>query len=207
MPRADTVHTSDMANPMPRFAPMRDDAIELRALEPSDVALTTAWRNDPAIRDQVLSFRFPVSHVMEARFIERAIAGEGTAQCVVGIVDLSDGALCGLVYLRDIDWISRHAAFGMMIGRRDRQRRGFGRRALRLMLAYGFDVLNLERIYLFVADYNTAGRRLYETAGFSHEGRLRQHVALEGKYHDLLVMGLLREEYAQARERNADRTR
>ena len=184
-----------MSDGLPRFQPMHDDAVGLRALEAEDVAITTAWRNDPYIRDQVLSFRFPVSHVMEARFIEKAIAGEGTGQCVVGIVDRSDGALCGLAYLRDIDWISRHAAFGMMIGRRDRQRRGLGRRALHLLLRHGFDVLNLERVYLFVAAYNVAARRLYEAAGFCHEGCLRSHVALEGKYYDLLVMGLLRGEF------------
>jgi RimJ/RimL family protein N-acetyltransferase len=177
---------------------MYDDTVQLRALEPGDVATTVAWRNDPHIRVQVLSFRFPVSHVMEARFIEKAIAGEGTGQCVAGLVDRSEGALCGLIYLRDIDWISRHAALGMMIGRRDRQRRGLGRRALILMLTHGFQVLNLERIYLFVAEYNQAARQLYEAVGFSHEGRMRRHVALDGKYYDLLVMGLLRPEFERA---------
>ena len=47
----------------PSFRPLRDEAIELRALEPQDAAVTIAWRNDPEIRDQLLSFRFPVSHV------------------------------------------------------------------------------------------------------------------------------------------------
>jgi RimJ/RimL family protein N-acetyltransferase len=174
---------------------LRDEAIELRALEPQDAAVTIAWRNDPEIRDQLLSFRFPVSHVMEADFVERAIAGKGMQQCVAGVVDLSDGALCGLVYLRDIDWISRNAAFGMMIGRRDRQRRGLGRRALRLMLQHAFDVLNLERIYLYVVEYNLPARKLYETSGFSYEGTLRRHVVLGGKRYDLRVMGILREEF------------
>ena len=181
--------------PPPRFESLRDGVVALRALEPQDVEVTVAWRNDPEIRDQILSFRFPVSHVMEMDFIKRAIAGEGTNQCVAGIVDLSDGALVGIVYLRDIDWISRHAAFGMMIGRRDRQGRGLGRRALRLMLHQAFNVLNLERIYLFVADYNVRARKLYETSGFRHEGALRHHVALDGRYYDLLVMGLLRSEF------------
>ena len=185
----------DKASP-PRFEPLSDGTIALRALEPEDVEVTVAWRNDPEIRDRVLSFRFPVSHVMELDFIKRAIAGEGTNQCVAGIVDLSDGALVGLVYLKDIDWISRHAAFGMMIGRRDRQGRGFGRRALHLMLRHAFNVLNLERVYLFVADYNAPALKLYETSGFRHEGTLRRHVALGGHYHDLLVMGLLRSEFA-----------
>jgi RimJ/RimL family protein N-acetyltransferase len=89
-----------------------------------------------------------------------------------------------------------------MIGRRDRQHRGLGRRAMRLMLGHGFRVLNLERIYLYVVDYNDAARKLYESYGFVHEGRLRRQIALDGHYHDLLVMGLLRDEY-EALERKA----
>jgi RimJ/RimL family protein N-acetyltransferase len=179
----------------PVFRPLRDEAVALRALEPEDAAVTIAWRNDPEIRDQLLSFRFPVSHVMEMDFVKRAIAGDGMQQCVAGIVDLSDGALSGLIYLRDIDWISRNAAFGMMIGRRDRQRRGLGRRALRLMLQHGFHVLNLERIFLYVVDYNSAARKLYENSGFVYEGSLRKHVELHGKRYNLLVMGMLRAEF------------
>jgi RimJ/RimL family protein N-acetyltransferase len=179
----------------PQFHDLCDELIRLRPLELVDVPTTAAWRNDPAIRDQVLSFRFPVTHVMETRFIERAIAGDGSDQCVLGIVDRSDEALCGLVYLRNIDWISRHASFGIMIGRQDRQHRGLGRRALRLILHHGFVVLNLARIYLYVVQYNRNAIALYESAGFVHEGRLRRHVALEGGYHDLLVMGLLRDEF------------
>jgi RimJ/RimL family protein N-acetyltransferase len=183
------------SSPPPQFKALKDSAIELRALEPQDVDVTVQWRNDPEIRDQVLSFRFPVSHVMEGRFIERAIEGEGNSQCVVGIVDRSDGMLCGLAYLRDIDWISRHAAFGMMIGRRDKQERGLGRRALQLMLHHAFNVLNLERVYLYVAEYNERAQKLYTAAGFTHEGTLRRHVALDGRYYGLLVMGMLRNEF------------
>ena len=180
---------------LPVFRPLEDAIVKLRPLEESDLPTTVAWRNDPTIRDQILSFRFPVSRAMEAKFIARAIEGEGAAQCVVGVVDKADGALCGLVYLRDIDWISRNACFGMMIGRRDRQRRGLGRSALTLMLDHAFNVLNLERVYLYVVEYNQAARRLYESAGFTYEGALRQHVALDGRYYDLLPMGLLRSEY------------
>jgi RimJ/RimL family protein N-acetyltransferase len=187
----------------PRFQTLEDDAVRLRPLRQSDVGTTAIWRNDPVIRDQVLSFRFPVTHEMETRFIDRAIAGDGINQCVAGVVDRSDEVLCGLVYLRDIDWISRHANFGIMIGHRDRQGRGLGLHAMRLMLGHGFNVLNLERIYLYVVDYNQIAKRLYESYGFIHEGRLRHHVALNGGYHDLLVMGLLRDEYEAAERRQA----
>src|SRR5262249_24202736 len=179
----------------PRFLPLHDDSVALRPVEESDLATTVAWRNDPAIRDQVLSFRFPVTHAMEAQFIERAIQGKGTAQCVAGVVDRADNSLCGLIYLREIDWISRNACLGMMIGRREKQGKGLGRSALNLILYHAFNILNLERIYLYVVEYNDPARRLYESTGFRYEGALRQHVTLEGRKYDLLPMGLLRSEY------------
>lgn len=183
---------------MPQFKPLMDDAVALRPLEPQDVNTTAVWRNDPLIRDQVLSFRFPVSHVMETKFIERAINGDGTNQWVAGVVDRADGTLCGMVYLRDIDWVSRNAAFGMVIGNREKQGRGIGGRALKLTLHQSFNVLNLGRIYLYVVDYNNRAKQLYLKAGFRHEGTLRRHVCLEGEYHDLWVMGLMLDEYSQA---------
>jgi RimJ/RimL family protein N-acetyltransferase len=183
----------------PRFRRLSDERVTLRPLEQSDVAATVKWRNDPEIRDRILSFRFPVTHVMEARFIDRAIAGDGIDQCVAGIVDRSDDVMCGLVYLRDIDWISRHASLGIMVGRQDRQKRGLGRCALTLMLCHAFDVLNLERVYLYVVEYNQPALRLYERSGFVYEGRLRRHVAIDGAYHDLIVMGLLRSEHDRIR--------
>src|SRR6476469_4321031 len=176
----------------PRFQNLHDEVVRLRPLEPADASATVAWRNYPVIRDQLLSFRFPVTHVMEAKFIERAVSGDGTEQCVLGIVDRSEDVLCGLVYLRDIDWISRHANVGITVGRQDRERRGMGRRSLSLILQYGFRVLNLERIY---TAHNSNAIRLYENAGFVQDGRLRAHVALDGAYHDLLVKGLLRSEF------------
>lgn len=179
----------------PRFMRLQDSAVRLRPLELSDVSRTVAWRNDPAIRDQLLSFRFPVTQVMETRFIERAIEGGDTDRCVLGIVDLADDVLCGLVYLRDIDWISRHACVGLMIGARDRQRHGLGRSALHLMLHHGFNVLNLDRVYLYVVEYNRNAIALYESSGFVHEGQLRSHVLLDGSHYGLNVMGLLRNEF------------
>jgi RimJ/RimL family protein N-acetyltransferase len=64
------------------------------------------------------------------------------------------------------------------------------------MLQHAFDVLNLERVYLYVVEYNIAARKLYESNGFSYEGSLRKHIALGGERYDLLVMGIMRDEFS-----------
>ncbi|MGC9347836.1 MAG: GNAT family N-acetyltransferase [Anaerolineae bacterium] len=61
----------------------------------------------------------------------------------------------------------------------------------------GFNRYNLHRIYLHVAADNERATRSYEKVGFSHEGRLREAVFVDGKCRDLLVMGLLNRDYRE----------
>ena len=63
------------------------------------------------------------------------------------------------------------------------------------MLRHGFLDLNLHRIYLFVLKTNQAAIRVYEKAGFRHEGTLREAAFKGGAFQDLLVMGMIRSEF------------
>jgi RimJ/RimL family protein N-acetyltransferase len=67
---------------------------------------------------------------------------------------------------------------------------------MRLMLNYGFNTLNLNRVYLRVYESNPRGIRCYEKAGFRHEGRLRQAIFQDGRYIDLLMMSVIRSEWS-----------
>jgi RimJ/RimL family protein N-acetyltransferase len=64
-----------------------------------------------------------------------------------------------------------------------------------LLLRHGFGTLNLNRVYLRVYADNQYAIRTYEKVGFVHEGRLRQAVYKYGKYSDVLMMSVLREEW------------
>ena len=91
---------------------------------------------------------------------------------------------------------SRRAGAGHWCAGRD-WRRGLGVDASRLLVQYGFDTVNLNRIWLEVFEDNPAARRIYEKIGFRAEGTLRQHSFREGRWWDVLVMGLLAEEWRQ----------
>jgi RimJ/RimL family protein N-acetyltransferase len=58
-----------------------------------------------------------------------------------------------------------------------------------------FETPNLNRVFLRVFENNPGAIRLYEKAGFMHEGCLRQAEYQQGKFLDVLVMGILRSEY------------
>jgi RimJ/RimL family protein N-acetyltransferase len=71
------------------------------------------------------------------------------------------------------------------------------------MVGYGFDTLNLNRIHLTVFEDNAAAVRVYEKAGFRREGVLRQGQWREGRYWDLHMMSILRDEYLAIRDKSS----
>jgi RimJ/RimL family protein N-acetyltransferase len=66
---------------------------------------------------------------------------------------------------------------------------------VQLLLRHAFLDLNLNRVGLEVLADNEQAIRLYERVGFRTEGRLRSHVCKEGRFKDVLVMGILRAEF------------
>ena len=167
----------------------------LRPLGRSDLSHSIKWRNDPAVRDAVMGYRFPVTEKMEEGWYDGVLADQGGRRASFAIEDLGDGALVGFVHLADIDWPCRSAHFGIVIGETDRQGRGIGSDATILALRYGFDTLNLERIELRVIASNERACHVYLKLGFVEEGRLRQAAFAAGAATDVIVMGLLRSEF------------
>lgn len=75
--------------------------------------------------------------------------------------------------------------------------KGFMREALRPIIEYGFQEMNLNRIEAFISPTNTASRKLVTGVGFKEEGLLKQHYCVNEQIGDSLVYGLLRGEYYQ----------
>ena len=98
---------------------------------------------------------------------------------------------CGLYY---IDWIHRFGEFGIYIGDDDFRSGGYGSDALRTLIGYGFNDLNLNKIWCEVYDNNDA-LKVYEHIGFVYEGKMRQNYFNEGKYWDAHILSMLKEEY------------
>lgn len=167
----------------------------LRPLQRSDLARSIVWRNDPTTRNAVLGYRFPVTEKMEEGWYDRILADQGGKLASFAVEDLSDDTHVGFVHLSDIDWPCRSARFGIVIGDSTRQNRGIGSEATELMLVYGFETLNLDRIELRVIDDNDRARRIYRRLGFEEEGRLRSAAFSNGAAKDVIVMGLLRPEF------------
>lgn len=103
------------------------------------------------------------------------------------------GRRVGYTALRDINNVTRSAEFSIYIAPNE-QGKGYGRKALKDIVDYGFGTLNLNRIYASVFSFNKA-MKLYTDFGFKKDGTLREACYKKGRYWDVYFISLLRGEW------------
>ncbi|MGE5675007.1 MAG: GNAT family N-acetyltransferase [Mycobacterium leprae] len=111
-----------------------------------------------------------------------------------GIVERG-GRLIGSVRLWRVSVRNRNAMLTIFIGDKNRWGKGYGTEALRLALHQAFGLMQLLRVELHVFEFNTRAIRSYEKVGFVREGARRGALVRNGRLHDILVMGILRDEF------------
>jgi RimJ/RimL family protein N-acetyltransferase len=128
---------------------------------------------------------------------DRTFGKEAQRQNATGfsIYERASMRLIGYTELRHIDHRNRTATFGIMIGEKDCWHKGYGTEATRLMLDYGFNVLNLHNIDLNTHSYNEAAQKAYTRAGFRVIGRRRQACRWGDRIYDEVLMDCLSTEF------------
>lgn len=168
------------------------EKIYLRPYEKSDGATMAGYLNDAEIA-RTLQIRRPVTITAEEELLETHQKNE--RHLILGIALKSDDRLIGGIGLHHIDAISRHASIGLFIGAKDEWGKGRATEAMKLIMQYGFDGLNLNRLWLRVHEDNTRAEGIYLRLGFKREGTQRQDIYREGRYFDTHLMGILRDEW------------
>jgi RimJ/RimL family protein N-acetyltransferase len=110
----------------------------------------------------------------------------------------ADGKCIGQCGLFQFDDVAHTCEMGITIGDKAYWGRGYGREVVGLLLDYAFRLRNVRRVFLRVNGRNERAIRAYTACGFMEEGRLRAHVWSDGAYDDLVLMGVLREEWSAA---------
>ena len=108
---------------------------------------------------------------------------------------LADDRLIGFIGLGGINWNNGDGFIGIGIGETELWGKGYGMDAMRVLLRFAFDELNLHRVSLSVYAYNPRAIRSYEKVGFKIEGRARRVANRDGQRSDEVFMGILREEW------------
>lgn len=169
------------------------ERIFLRPVEPEDAPMVAACNNDPRVR---LTFftHTPVSVELTAARI-RDYYKPGADYIPLAICPRETEQAIGVTAFHRVDLVSGAAIFSICISDPEQWGHGYAREATKLMLAYGFNVLNLHRIQLHVWTGNERAAQVYEDCGFVKEGCLREAMKHDGVYCDFWVMGILEEEW------------
>ncbi len=89
------------------------------------------------------------------------------------------------------------ATLGIAIGEKDYWDIGYGSEAARLIIEYGFNTLNLNRIESSALAYNKRSICMHKKIGFKSEGIQYQKMFKGGSYQDIMLFGILREDWHQ----------
>lgn len=112
------------------------------------------------------------------------------------IVLVDGDVMIGSISIHNIDHLNQNAFLGIFIGEAEHRGKGYGSEAIRLILDYGFNTLNLHNIMLSVNADNAEGISCYRKVGFREAGRRRDWKFKDGKYIDVIYMDLLACEFA-----------
>ena len=166
----------------------------LTAVEEESIEQLRNWRNNPDLRRYFREYR-EISKPMQKNWYESRVLNNPN-QVDFEIHDQETGKLighCGLYY---INWVNRSAEFTVYVGDMNYRGKGIGKDALVTLFNYGFNNLNLHRIWCEVYSNNDA-IGVYKHIGFQQEGAMREVYFDEGKYWDSTILSMLKREWTE----------
>tara|TARA_A100001011_G_scaffold16404_1_gene17108 strand:+ start:122 stop:658 length:537 start_codon:yes stop_codon:yes gene_type:complete len=171
---------------------IKGEKVELTKPSREDMNLLSEWRNNSKFRryyreykekniDDQLSWFDNIMQNDQSwhHFIARPIGEKN---------------IIGVALLNHIHEVNRTGEFGITLGDLNYRGKGYGKDMLITLLKYGFDQLNLNRIWCEVYSNNEA-LHFYRKIGFKDEGVLRQHVYKDGEYLNSILLGMLKSEF------------
>ncbi len=166
--------------------------VRIRNITRADIPLLVKWKNDPEIADLVRGAPINTTFEIESRRYEKGLGEYDTLRL---IIESLTGSSIGFISLGSIDKENRKAELGMLIGEKRMWNQGFGTDALVTLLRHLFLELDFHRVGLEVFEYNVRAKKVYEKTGFTIEGLERQGLYRNGRYYDIILMGILRDEF------------
>lgn len=170
------------------------EKVYLRGFEKKDLdGPYFQWANDQEVTHYMYMGLKPNYLELLTEDYEKSI--RSASEVVFLIVDKKTEKPIGSTGLYSINPIYRSAEYRIVIGEKDYWDKGYGSEVAALVAKYGFEKLNLNKVWLGVNANNPRAVKSYENAGFVREGALRQEIYRNGKYYDAVRMSLLRSEW------------
>jgi RimJ/RimL family protein N-acetyltransferase len=173
---------------------MNGTLVNLRAREMSDLERNARWINDPEVARPLGERYLKSAAATEAALREQALSAAPAGDLWLAI-ETKDGRHIGNLRLLDIAPEDRSTRVAIYIGDPDFREKGYGTDAMKTLVRFAFEEMNLNRVELGVFDYNERAMASYRKCGFVEEARRRQAHYERGSYRDAIVMSVLRSEW------------
>ena len=171
----------------------------MRGLKVEDLEVTRPyfqWLNDQSLDTYTERSYFPNTPERARAYFDHAQRYEDLL--VLAIIDKQTDKHVGNVALSSIDWIQRRAFIAYLLGDSDFAGKGYTTDAVLMLMYYGFNKLNFDRIYGGVNAEHAASRRVCAKVGLLEEGVFRGHLMRNGRRIDVVPVGALRDEWMKA---------
>lgn len=170
------------------------EKIKLREYKKEDLIFAQQYVNDPEIKG-LLHPGIPFLYTFEdeQKWYDTLSATNDTYSFAIETIE--DKKYIGGCGINSVDWKNSFVEVGIFIGDNNYWSKGYGTDAMKTLIEFIFNQMNINKIKLKVFSFNERAIKSYKKCGFEKEGVLRQEIFRNGKYHDEIVMGILREEY------------
>jgi len=176
------------------------DCYSIVPIRESDMMMIKEWRNEQM---DVLRQSKPLTDEDQKRYFDGPVRAsfEQPHPRIMLFSYLLDDRLIGYGGLTNLDWSNKRAEISYLLEtsrssetNREQYTADFSS-FLTLMKRIAFEELDLNRLFTETFDIRPLHIAILEHNGFHYEGRMRQHVHMNGQYIDSLLHGCLVEEY------------
>lgn len=196
--------TPDVAAGEPGIVVARGRQVHLRTFTPDDLVHLARWADDAVLGRMVgseLLQLYKDVYENDPSFFD-AVLTDTTQIVLIAMANAGGNDPIGFVRLFNIHQSEGYAGIETVMGDFRAGRRGFGVQASRLMGYYGVDTLGLRRLEAKAYEYNALSINTLRRNGFTHEGTLRKATMRDGRYWDIMIFGILRDEIEEQRRKD-----
>lgn len=170
--------------------PLKTERLILRRMQLTDIGRITELANDPAISTTTMRMPYPCPAEYIGNWIKKDIenGGKDSGFFVISLKETNE--IIGVIGL-EVEQENERAELGYWIGT-DYWNKGYCTEAAKAMLEYGFNQLQLNRIWTFYIEGNDASGRVLKKIGMQHEGTLKKHIKKNEVFKDLEYYGILK---------------
>lgn len=167
--------------------------VKLRAYKEEDIEKATVYINDEEVKKLMDSnIPFPMTKWQEEEWVRSRKANTDFTYDFA-IEDLKTGKYIGGCSINECDVKNRTCVVGIMIGDKEYWGKGYGSDALKVLIKFIFEEVNMNKIKLNVFSFNNRAIACYKKVGFKEEGILKKEIYRNGRYHDEIIMAMFKD--------------